>query len=334
LQLPRVRSLGSLDAGQRRRQPAVKQTAAIVGIRLGEALLTAFLAFVMVFSLLHLVPGDPVELMLGEQARPAQREALRAALGLDRPLTVQFREQFLGLLQGDLGTSIHYRKPVSALIAERVGPTLALALAAMAVALLLAVPLGVAAGWRPGARIDRAGRILAVLGISMPNVWLGPLLLLAFALWWPLFPVGGYTSYSALVLPALTLGTALAAMLTRMLRASVAETRDAMFVTAARAKGASERRLLWRHALRPALIPVVTIAGLQLGALLSGAIITETIFQWPGLGRLLIEAVQARDYPLVQGVVLILTFIYIAVNTGVDLLYVWIDPRAREQAHA
>ncbi|RMF13173.1 MAG: ABC transporter permease [Candidatus Dadabacteria bacterium] len=299
--------------------------------RLLSGVMAAFVAFALVFSLLRLIPGDPVELMLGEQAQPAAMERMRAHLGLDRPWSEQLAGAFAGLMRGDLGTSLTSHQPVSRLIAVRIGPTAALAASAMAVALLIAWPIGLRAGWWPGSRADRAGRVFATLGISIPNFWLGPVLLLVFAVTWPVFPLGGYRSYSALVLPAVTLGTALAAMLTRLLRASLFDVRQQTFVVAARARGLDARQVLWRHALRPALSPVWTVFGLQVGALLSGAVITETVFQWPGVGRLLIDAVRARDYPVVQGVVVLLTGIYVVVNVVIDIGYAIIDPRVRSR---
>lgn len=298
--------------------------------RLLQAAVAALVAFLLVFSFLRFIPGDPVDLMLGEQAMPAQRERLRANLGLDQPFPVQLWQDVTGLVtEGDLGQSLVYRKPVAALIGDRVGPTAVLALAAMAVAVAIALPLGIAGGWRPRSRADRWGRVMAVVGVSIPNFWLGPLLLLCFAVWLEWLPLGGYASAASLVLPAITLGTALAAMITRMTRSGLADMRQQTFVAAAYAKGASDRRVLFAHALKPSLIPVITIVGLQTGALLSGAVITETIFRWPGIGRLLIEAVQARDYPVVQGVVITLTGVYVLVNTLVDLGYALLDPRVR-----
>ncbi len=300
---------------------------ALIARRLVEGTVSALLAFVLVFSFIRMIPGDPVDLMLGEQAQPAAREALRQNLGLDRPFLVQLAGDFAGLVRGDLGQSMAYRRPVAGLIADRAGPTAILAAAAILIAIAIALPLGLASGWQPGSRIDSISRIIAVSGISLPNFWLGPLLLLVFAVWLRWLPIGGFRSPSSVILPAITLGTALAAMLTRMLRSGVSETRQAMFITAARARGVPERNLLLKHALRPALIPVITILGLQIGAVLSGAVITETIFQWPGVGRLLIEAVQGRDYPVVQGVVLIMTGVYVGVNTLVDCAYMVVDPR-------
>lgn len=295
--------------------------------RVAAGVLAALAAFVLVFSLLRVVPGDPIDIMLGERAQPARADELRRVLGLELSWQAQIARDLKRLSHGDLGESVTMKRPVRALVAERVGPTLALAGAALAVALLISLPLGLASGWRPGSNIDRFGRLVAALGIGMPTFWLGPLLLLVFAVHLSWLPLGGYRSYSALVLPALTLGFGLAALQARMLRASLVETKASLFIVAARAKGAGERRLLLRHALRPSALPAVTVLGLQLGALLSGAVITETIFQWPGIGRLLIESVQARDYPTVQGVVVVFTGIYVAVNTLVDIAYGWLDPR-------
>ncbi len=283
----------------------------------------------LVFLVTHVIPGDPVDLMLGETARPAQREKLRKALGLDRPLLVQYGEYMGGLLRGDLGTSLHQKRPVAALLLERAPATAELALAAIAVTLAVALPLGVAAARRAGSIIDLAAGALAVLGASLPVFWLGPLLIIFFSIGLGWFPVSGRSGPLSLVLPAVTLGMALAAILMRMTRASLLDVLPQDYVSAARAKGLTERRVLWLHALRNACLPIITVLGLQLGAMLSGAIITETVFAWPGVGRLTIQAIAARDYPLVQGCVLFIAGIYVAANFLTDLAYAWLDPRVR-----
>lgn len=302
---------------------------AVVLRRLLGAVPTVLAVATLVFALVHLIPGDPVEMMLGEGAQPADVEALRARLGLDRPLVAQYGHFLAGLVRFDLGDSLHFDRPVSALIAESFPATAELACAAMAAALALALPLGVAAAYRKGTWIDRGARFFSLAGVSMPNFWLGPLAILAFSIQLDLFPVSGRSGWRSLVLPAVTLGLALAALLTRMIRSALAEELGKPYLVTARAKGLSEWRVVGLHALRNALVPVVTVVGLQFGALLTGAILTETIFSWPGLGRLLIQAIRLRDYPLVQGCVLLISVTYVLVNLVTDLLYAWIDPRIR-----
>lgn len=302
---------------------------AFLAARLTSAAITVFGVAVLVFSLVHLVPGDPVEVMLGESAQPADREALRAALGLDRPLPVQFVGYFAGLLRLDLGTSLHSRRPVSELIAERLPATAELALAALAVALALALPLGSFAAMRRGTPLDAMAIGFATLGVSIPNFVLGPLLILLFSFSLGWLPVSGRDGAGALVLPALTLGTALAAILARMLRSALLEVLGEDFIRTARAKGLREIQVVVRHALGNALLPVITLLGLQLGTLLAGAVITEIVFSWPGLGSLTIESIQSRDYPVLQGCVLVISVSYVLVNSITDLVYGWIDPRIR-----
>lgn len=285
----------------------------------------------LVFALIHLIPGDPVEVMLGEGASPADVVALRQRLGLDRPLATQYVSFLRGLATADLGTSLYFDRPVAALVAERFPATLELALAALLVAWLVALPLGVLAAIRRHSAVDHASRLIALLGVSIPNFWLGPMLILLFAIHLDLVPVSGRDGAASLVLPALTLGTALAGLLTRMVRTSLADELGRPYLVAARARGLSRRRAVLRHGLKNALIPVVTVAGLQVGALLTGSIITETIFSWPGLGRLLIQAIRLRDYPLVQGCVLLIALSYVAANLLTDLVYGFLDPRVREE---
>lgn len=301
--------------------------------RLAQAIPVALLVATLVFSLVHLIPGDPVEMMLGEGARPGDVEALRQRLGLDRPLPEQYFSFLTGLLRGDLGTSLHFDRPVSQVLLQHFPATLELALAAMLVALGLALPLGVLAALYRDGVVDHASRFFALLGVSLPNFWLGPMLMLLFAIQLDILPVSGRAEggiSASLVLPAITLGTALAGLLTRMTRASLLTELRKPYVDTARAKGLSRTRAVLRHALRNALIPVLTVVGLQFGALLTGAIITETIFSWPGLGRLLIQAIRLRDYPLLQGGVLLIAWTYVAVNLLTDLLYGWLDPRIRQ----
>ncbi len=297
--------------------------------RLLTAVPTVFGVVTLVFLFVHLVPGDPVDVMLGETARAADKAALRAELGLDRPLWMQYGAYLAGVARGDLGRSFLYRRPVAELVAARIPATAALAGAALAVALLVAVPAGVIAGLRRGTLWDRGSLVASLLGVSMPNFWLGPLLVLAFSVHLRWLPVSGREGPASLVLPAVTLGTALAALLARMLRSSLAEVLSAEYLTAARARGASERRVVWVHALRNACLPVITVLGLQLGGLLSGAVITEAVFAWPGIGTLLLQAIQGRDYPLVQGCVLVISLGYVAANLLADLALRWADPRVR-----
>ncbi len=283
----------------------------------------------LVFSLIHLVPGDPVQSMLGEGVSPQDVAEMRTRLGLDRPLLVQYGSFLKGLVSGDLGTSLRTNQSVARAIAERMPATLELALAAMAVAITIALPLGILAAVRARTATDVAATTLALVGISIPNFWLGPLLAIVFSVVLGWLPVSGRGSLAHLVLPAITLGAPLAAVLARMTRASVIEELHELYVLAARARGASRLRAVVRHAFRNSLIPVVTVIGLQFGAVLTGAVITETIFAWPGVGRLLIQSISFRDYPLVQGCILLIAGTYVSMNLLTDLLYGFLDPRIR-----
>ncbi len=283
----------------------------------------------LVFLFLHMVPGDPVEVMLGESAQPADREALRLALGLDQPLLTQMGHYYANLIRLDLGNSLYSQRPIVDLLLERIPATAQLAVAALVVAVLIAFPLGVVAAVRKGSGWDQGAMGLSLLGVSIPNFLMGPLLILVFSLWLGWFPVSGREGWLSLVLPALTLGTAMAAILSRMVRATLLETLHEDYIRTARAKGLSEQRVIWRHALRNALLPVITLLGLQLGTLLGGAVITEVVFSWPGLGQLTIEAIQKRDYPVVQACVLLISLSYVVVNTLTDLVYGALDPRVR-----
>jgi len=283
----------------------------------------------LVFTLIHLVPGDPVEAMLGEGARPADRAALRAALGLDRPLGEQYLSYLGRLARFDLGTSFREQRPVAELLAERLPATLELAAAALAISLVLALPLGLLAAARRGGALDAGTTAFALLGVAIPNFWLGPLLILVFSLWLGWTPVSGRDGFTSLILPALTLGTGLAAVLTRMVRSAVLEVLHEDYIRTARAKGLGPAAVLWRHALRNAWLPILTLLGLQLGALLGGAVVTETVFAWPGIGSLLIDAIHARDYPVVQACVLLVSLGYLLVNGATDVLYRLLDPRIR-----
>jgi ABC-type dipeptide/oligopeptide/nickel transport system permease component len=284
----------------------------------------------LVFAFLHLAPGDPVEIMLGESAAPADVAALRHELGLDHPLPVEYARFLARVGRGDLGWSITYRAPVTRLIVARYPATLELAAAALVLALGAGVPLGVAAAVRPGSPVDRLARAASLAGTCMPTVWLGPVLVLVFAIRLGWLPVSGRGDVAHLVLPAATLGLGMAAILIRLTRAAMISALGEDHVRTARAKGAPEWRVVALHALRNALAPVVTVAGLQAGALLAGTVLTETIFAWPGLGRLVVQAIEARDYPLVQGCVLAIGATYVAVNTATDLAHLVLDPRLRD----
>ena len=283
----------------------------------------------LVFALIHLVPGDPAQSMLGDTAPAEDVQRLRARLGLDDPLHVQYGRFLSGIVRGDLGTSFRYGTPVTQEIGSRLFRTLQLAVAAMAVAIACAIPLGILAAVYRGTTVDHLAMTVALAGISMPNFWLGPLLALLFAVLLGWLPVAGTGTFWHIVLPAVTLGAALSAILARMTRASLLEEIRELYVLAARARGASRTRAVLRHAFRNSLIPVVTIIGLQFGAVLTGTIITETIFAWPGVGRLLIQAINFRDYPLVQGCILFISFTYVMMNLLTDLTYGWLDPRIR-----
>ena len=283
----------------------------------------------LVFSLIHLVPGDPVQAMLGDSASPQDIADLRGRLGLDRPLPVQYGAFLKGLATGNLGSSLRTNQPVTAAIVDRLPATFELAFAAMLVATLVALPLGIIAAVRAGTRTDHAATTLALVGISIPNFWLGPLLAIVFSVTLGWLPVSGRGTLAHLVLPAVTLGAPLAAVLARMTRASVIEELRELYVLAARARGVSKTRAVLGHAFRNSLIPIVTVLGLQFGAVLTGAVITETIFAWPGVGRLLIQSISFRDYPLVQGCILLIAVTYVVMNLLTDLAYGLLDPRIR-----
>jgi len=297
--------------------------------RLAVVIPTVIGAVTLVFFFLHMIPGDPVEVMLGETAQQADKERLRQELGLNQPLFVQYGRFMAGIVQGDLGGSYFYRRPVVQVIAERVPATVELALAAFLVAGLIAIPLGIIAALREGTAVDNAAVLFSLVGVSLPNFWLGPLLIILFSIKLGWFPVSGRAGVASLVLPAITLGAAFAAILSRMTRASLLERLGEDYLTVARAKGLPEWKVILKHALRNALIPIITVMGLQIGALLSGAIITENVFSWPGIGTLLINAIEARDYPLVQGCILFISLSYVFVNLLTDLFYGWADPRIR-----
>lgn len=267
--------------------------------------------------------------MLGETARPADREALRHALGLDLPVLQQWWEYLNGIAHFDLGKSLHSKQVVTQLLLDRLPATAILSIASLSIAIVMALPLGILAAVYKDSIWDRLAMMSAMFGVSIPNFVMGPLLILIFALWLGWVPVSGYEGLSSLILPALTLGTALAAILSRMIRASMLEVLQEDYIRAARARGLSEFRVLGLHALRNAALPVVTILGMQLGALLAGAVITETIFSWPGIGQLMIDSIQKRDYPVVQACVLLISFTYVLVNLMTDVTYTALDPRMK-----
>jgi peptide/nickel transport system permease protein len=297
--------------------------------RLCSAFFVLFGITTLVFLLIHLVPGDPVEVMLGETARPADREALRHALGLDLPLLQQWWQYLMGIVQFDLGVSLHSKRAVSELLFERIPATAILSVVSMFIAIVIALPLGILAAVYKDSLWEKSAMVTAMLGVSIPNFVMGPLLILIFSLWLGWFPVSGKEGFASLVLPALTLGTALAAILSRMVRASMLEVIQEDYIRAARARGLTELHVLGLHALRNAALPVITILGIQFGALLAGAVITETIFAWPGIGQLMIESIQKRDYPVVQACVLLISFTYVLVNLITDLIYTKLDPRVK-----
>jgi peptide/nickel transport system permease protein len=306
---------------------SLHRAALFLAHRLLLSLPAIFIVVTLVFVFIHLVPGDPVQQMLGEGARNADVVKMRHDLGLDQRLSLQYWTYWKRLARGDLGTSFRFNSPVTGIILERYPATIELTLAALLVALLISIPAGVLSAVHRGEWRDRLLGFLSLLGLSFPNFALGPMLILIFAVYLGWLPVSGHGTPANLILPALTLGSALAAILTRMVRTSVLEQLAQDYVRTARAKGLKERRILYKHALRNGLIPVVTLIGLQFGALLAGTIVTETIFSWPGIGRLILQAISARDYPLVQGCVLAISITYIAVNLLTDLIYTVVDPR-------
>jgi ABC-type dipeptide/oligopeptide/nickel transport system permease component len=284
----------------------------------------------LVFLLIHLVPGDPVLQMLGEGAPATDIEAARHAYGLDVPLGQQYVRYWKGVLHGDLGSSFRFSQPVSRLIMQRYPYTLQLTMAALIVAMLLSIPAGVRSAQRRNRWDDRLVSVVSLFGLSFPNFALGPVLILLFSIKFGVLPVSGSGTFAHLVLPAITMGGALAAILTRMVRTSMLEELGQDYIRTARAKGLAERTVVYRHALRNAIIPVVTVLGLQFGALLAGAIVTETIFSWPGIGRLTIQAIGNRDYYLVQGCILAIGLTYVAVNFMTDFVYSVANPRIRQ----
>ena len=297
-----------------------------------DTLIVLFGVSTMVFLLLVLIPGDPVDVVLGESAQAADREAMRAALGLDRPLQERWLKFYVDLAHGDLGDSLVRQQPVTDLIRQRLPATFQLAAAAFVLVLLIALPLGILAARHRGRWPDSMAQTFALVGVSIPNFWLGPLLVLLFSVYLGWTPVSGNLESGSLVLPAITLGLSMAAITTRMMRSSLLEIESQPFLRTARCKGLSEGAVMLRHSLPNAMLPVITVLGLQLGGLLAGAVITEVVFSWPGIGSLLVDAIRQRDYPVVQGVVLFIALSYVLVNRLSDTLAAWLDPRIRERA--
>lgn len=305
-------------------------------LRLFLTLPVVWLVVSLVFLLIHLVPGDPILQMLGDGATPADISALRHQYGLDLPLHEQYIRYWGGVFHGDLGSSIRLHDSVEHLIVARYPYTLALAVTALAVGLILALPAGLAAALRRGRWLDQVLSVVSLFGLSVPGIALGPILILVFAIVLGWLPVSGAhggggsgIDWHYLVLPATAMGASLAAILTRMVRTAVLEELGQDYIRTARAKGLGDAEVVWRHALPNALVPIVTVIGLQFGALLAGAIVTEKIFSWPGLGRLVVDAISNRDYALVQGCLLSIGLTYVLVNLCTDLLYRWINPRMR-----
>ena len=320
-------------------------TGALTEVRILAARLFALLPILLglsfiSFTLIAIIPGDPVIALLGLEADPASVAALRAKYALDEPFLIRFGAWLWAVLQGDLGRSIQTGRPVLGLVMDALGPTMLLAVAALVVSLLIAIPAGVVAATRRNTPADFAASIGALCGMSLPTFWLGILLILGFSIWLPLLPSSGYAPIMAdparalahLVLPALTLGVGLAAATMRMTRSAMLEVLRADYIRTARAKGLSRGRVVWKHALRNALIPVVTLIGIQFGQLLGGVVVTETIFSWPGIGKLTVDAIFARDFPVVQGAILVTATLFVLINLVTDLLYAVLDPRLRGAA--
>ena len=297
--------------------------------RLIRFLTVVFGVLLLTFLLIHLVPGDPVEVMLGESASSVDREALRTELGLHQPLLQQFGIYLNNLAHGDLGHSIHTRASIAELIQMRYPATFKLALLSLLIGIAVGIPLGIYSALKAGHWQDILVTIVSVRLSAMPAFWLGPVLMLIFALWLGWLPVSGMESGASIILPALTLGFGLSAILTRMTRTSLLEVLNEDYIRTARAKGLREREVILRHAMRAALLPIITIVGLQMGSLLAGAVITETIFSWDGIGRLLVESIEKRDYPVTQACVLVVALSYVLVNLMTDVMYQLADPRVR-----
>jgi ABC-type dipeptide/oligopeptide/nickel transport system permease component len=318
--------------------------------RLTSVIPVLFGVSVLVFLMVHLTPGDPVRLLLGEDAEPGDVERLRAAYGFDRPLPIQYLLWLQRALTGDFGISIRHQEPVLTLIAGHIGATVELAVASLLVAVALGIPLGVLAAVRRNGPVDLACLVVALIGVSMPNFWLGMVLLAYLAVDVDWLPIAGrgvpvldalgellrtgrpdalFDAFRFLLLPAIALGTAVMAVVMRLTRSNLVESMGEDYIRTARAKGVSEWNVVYRHALRNSLLAVVTIVGLSFGSLLGGAVVTETVFSWPGLGRLLVDAIRQRNFPVIQAGVLLVAFLFVIVNLLVDLSYAWLDPRIR-----
>ena len=294
------------------------------------ALLPIAIGVILIVGLMvHAVPGDPVDAILGEYASLEDKQQLRAQMGLDRPVFSQLTRYFTDVLQADFGNSLISQQPVGAIIAERIRPTLELSIVSIFVAILIAIPLGLLSAVFAGTAIDLGAMFVALLGVSMPNFWLGSMLILFFSLHLDLLPVSGQGDWTTYILPSITMGTALAAALSRMTRNSVLDTLKEDYVRTARAKGNHEYVVIFKHVLRNAALPLVTVIGLQFGVLLMGAVVTEIVFDWKGLGDLLLESVQRRDYPVIQALILLFSGTYLFVNLVTDLVYGVIDPRIK-----
>jgi peptide/nickel transport system permease protein len=297
--------------------------------RLASAAIVVFGVTSLVFFMIHLIPGDPVEVMLGESARVADRENLRHALGLDRPVLVQWLDYLYHIARLDLGVSLHSKEPITSILLMHIPATIELTLIALLFAIIISLPLGILAALNKNTVWDRAAMTVSLLGVSIPNFLVGPLLVLFFSMYLGWLPVSGRDAPESVILPALTLGMAMAAILSRMVRATLLEIINEDFIRTARAKGLSRFRVIMLHALPNTLLPLITLLGLQLGALLAGAVITEVVFSWPGIGQLTIDAIQKRDYPLVQSCILLISLTYVLVNIATDILYSVADPRIR-----
>jgi len=287
----------------------------------------------MTFLLVHIVPGDPITALLGDFAQPADRAALTAALGLDLPIHTQFINYLSGLLRADLGVSIMQHRPALELLLERLPATLMLAALAMVLALTIALPLGTIAAIKKNQWQDKTALSFSLVAFAMPNFWLGPLLMIVFGIWLGLLPVSGADTWQGIILPALTLGTGMSAMTLRLMRGSLLDVLSLDYMRTATAKGLTWGQAIRRHAVPNALLPVVTIVFLQAGALLTGAIVTETVFAWPGVGSLMIEALNQRDYPLIQACVLFIALVYVVMSLLADITYALVDPRVRYGEH-
>ncbi len=307
----------------------MRDIALVIARRLLIILPVMWAVVTLVFLLIHIVPGDPVRQLVGENATEEQYQAVKAELGLDKPLLTQYGDYWKGLFRGDWGTNPITKEPVLKRIASRYPATIKLAIAAMIIAISISIPLGVTAATHRGSAIDSASTFFALLGISLPGFALGPLFMLVFAVELGLTPVSGAGSLGHIILPALTMGAAMSAILTRIVRSSVLEELGEDYVRTARAKGLPERVVIYKHVLKNGLIPVVTVIGLQFGVLLAGAIITERVFSWPGVGSLLIDSINERDYKLTQGCILVIAATYVVVNTATDILYRFLDPRIK-----